>query len=828
MVNRDGEIVFANTHAEVTLCLKKEQITQRTYNAPSWTITGLDGTPFPDHELPFRRVETSGKAVYNVCHAINMPDGRRSLLSINAAPLFDDEGKFDSMIATIQDITERNKAEEALEEREVLLNSVETIAKVGGWEMDMATGKATWSKGTYDIVEIDYNKPVPGLHEHVGYYLPEYREMIENKMKALEETKEPMKFEAALKTAKGNIKWCQAFGEAVVKDGKLIKLMGTFQDITERKRAEMALRESEEKFRKAFSTSPDTIAITRVSDGLCVAINKSFTQVMGYEESEIVGKSILTMNIWSNPADRQKMIEGLKAEGVIENFQTIFLTKTGMPLHALMSAALIELNGETHILNTARDITKQIKAEATLRESEVRFRELFNNMSSAVAVYQATDDGEDFIFTDFNASAEKLEKVDRASVIGKSVRQVFPGVMEFGLFTVLQRVWHTGRPESHPISLYKDEKISGWRENYVYKLPSGDIVAVYDDVTERKQTEDAIIKSKLLLQLVIDSTPDWIYVKDFQHRFLLVNKSFADAQNIASQDMIGRADTDFFDVELCLGNPDKGIVGFHADDEQAFHGHMVHSPKNIISGADGSQHVYDTYKIPLTDQSGKIYGALVYSRDFTARQKAEDERESALEAVQKTMTSMISTMSKIVEMRDPYTSGHQQRVADLSDAIAREMNFDNSQIEYLVMAAKVHDIGKMYVPSDILSKPGKLSTMELNLIKTHAQGSFDILQDIEFARPVALMALQHHERLDGSGYPNGLKSEEILIEAKILAVADVVEAMSSYRPYRPALGVDKALDEISRNKGILYDVDVVDTCLKLFNEQRFKFNDVNR
>jgi HD-GYP domain-containing protein (c-di-GMP phosphodiesterase class II) len=254
---------------------------------------------------------------------------------------------------------------------------------------------------------------------------------------------------------------------------------------------------------------------------------------------------------------------------------------------------------------------------------------------------------------------------------------------------------------------------------------------------------------------------------------------------------------------------------------------MVHNPKNII-GADGSQQVYDTYKIPLTDQSGKIYGALVYSRDFTERQKAEDERESALEAVQKTISSMISTMSKIVEMRDPYTSGHQRRVADLSGAIAREMKLDDSQIESLVIAGKVHDIGKMYVPSDILSKPGKLSTLEFSLIKGHAQGSFDILQDIEFARPVALMALQHHERLDGSGYPNGLKSEEILIEAKILAVADVVEAMSSYRPYRPALGLDKALDEISRNKGILYDADVVDTCLKLFNEQGFKFEDVKQ
>jgi putative nucleotidyltransferase with HDIG domain len=250
---------------------------------------------------------------------------------------------------------------------------------------------------------------------------------------------------------------------------------------------------------------------------------------------------------------------------------------------------------------------------------------------------------------------------------------------------------------------------------------------------------------------------------------------------------------------------------------------MVHNPKNIVTWADGSMHIYDTYKIPLTDQSGKIYGALVYSRDFTARQQAENEREAALGALRKTLDSMISTMSRIVEMRDPYTAGHQKRVAELAGAIARGMKLTDPQIEHLLMAARIHDIGKMYVPSDILSKPGKLSEIEWSLIITHVQGSYEILKDLEFSQPVAITALQHHERMDGSGYPKGLKRDEILIEAKILAVADVVEAMSSHRPYRPALGIDAALEEITRNKGKLYDADVVDTCLELFNSGRFEF-----
>ncbi len=180
------------------------------------------------------------------------------------------------------------------------------------------------------------------------------------------------------------------------------------------------------------------------------------------------------------------------------------------------------------------------------------------------------------------------------------------------------------------------------------------------------------------------------------------------------------------------------------------------------------------------------------------------------------MNDAINTMVKIMEMRDPYTAGHQQRVAELATTIAREMKLEDTRIDQLRMAATIHDIGKMNVPSDILSKPGKITDNELNLIKSHPQGGYDILKGMDFHCNIAKTVLQHHERLDGSGYPNQLKGEDTLLEAKILAVADVVEAMVSHRPYRPALGLDKALEEITGNKGKLYDEDVVNACLKIF------------
>lgn len=180
-------------------------------------------------------------------------------------------------------------------------------------------------------------------------------------------------------------------------------------------------------------------------------------------------------------------------------------------------------------------------------------------------------------------------------------------------------------------------------------------------------------------------------------------------------------------------------------------------------------------------------------------------------------------MAATAQMRDPYTAGHQKRVTQLATAIATEMGLSKDDINGLRLAGLVHDIGKTGVPAEILSNPLKLSGAEFSIIKTHPEAGYDILKLIKFPQPVAETVHQHHERLDGSGYPRGIKGGDIILEARILAVADVVEAMSSHRPYRPAIGLDKALQEITENKGVLYDATAVDACLKLYQEKNFGF-----
>ena len=206
-----------------------------------------------------------------------------------------------------------------------------------------------------------------------------------------------------------------------------------------------------------------------------------------------------------------------------------------------------------------------------------------------------------------------------------------------------------------------------------------------------------------------------------------------------------------------------------------------------------------------------------YSEDL---EQMVAERTSQLKEA---LDGIIRAIASTVEIRDPYTAGHQLRVAGLTFAIAREMGLSEDQAEGARVAGTIHDLGKISVPAEILSKPGQLSEFEMGIIKTHPQNGYDILKDVKSSWPLAQIVLQHHERMDGSGYPQGLSCENTLLEARILAVADVVEAMASHRPYRPARGIDKALEEISKNKGIHYDADVVDACLKLFMEKGFKF-----
>lgn len=338
---------------------------------------------------------------------------------------------------------------------------------------------------------------------------------------------------------------------------------------------------------------------------------------------------------------------------------------------------------------------------------------------------------------------------------------------------------------------------------------------VRKEITERKQAEENMKNIKDELQMIMDSVPAIISYKDTESRIIRANKTLADSLKMPVKDIVGKTTDELF--------PKEQAEKMRKDDREVI---VSGKPKRDIiqpyTTPDGIRWL-TTDKIPYKDKKGKVTGVIGLSKDITVQRKAEQKLKTTYRRLKKTMDATIDTMSKIIEAKDPYTADHQHRVCQLAVPLARELGLAEDKVEGIRIASLIHDIGKIGLPTEILSKPTKLNDIEFSLIKGHSQIGYDILKFIDFSYPIEKIVLQHHERINGSGYPNGLRADKILLEARILGVADVVEAMSSHRPYRPALGIDKALEEIIQNKGILYDPEVVDICLKLFKEKEFKF-----
>lgn len=244
-----------------------------------------------------------------------------------------------------------------------------------------------------------------------------------------------------------------------------------------------------------------------------------------------------------------------------------------------------------------------------------------------------------------------------------------------------------------------------------------------------------------------------------------------------------------------------------------------------VIDVDGQRHYYSgTARVVVHDRDGRPDAVVKVYHDITEQKLAEEQLRESLIQMRKNLSGTIQAMAMTVETRDPYTAGHQRRTSDIARSIAQEMGLSSEQVDGIRMAGVIHDLGKISIPAEILSKPGLLGKMEYSLIKNHPETGYNILKGIDFHWPVAEIVRQHHERLDGSGYPDGLQGDEIMLEARIIGVADVIEAMSSHRPYRPSLGAAKAFEEILHNRGILYDPAVVDASVRLFSRQELNVN----
>lgn len=312
------------------------------------------------------------------------------------------------------------------------------------------------------------------------------------------------------------------------------------------------------------------------------------------------------------------------------------------------------------------------------------------------------------------------------------------------------------------------------------------------------------------LLALVKSSPLGIIAIDLDGKIQLWNKAAEEISGWREKEVIGRG------ITVLSANAGETYEEFR---KKTLLKQVFTSMPLSATRRDGSDICVSYSAAPLFDAENSIIGTVAVIYDITEKMALETALKGSLEKMNRIVDETVHALATAIEKRDPYTAGHQQRVAQLAQVIAIEMGcFDYDQIKGILTAGMIHDIGKLYVPNEILIKPGQLTDLEFGLIKTHPQAGYEILQEIEFPWPIARIVQQHHERLDGSGYPAGLTGNEILLEARIVGVADVVEAMSSHRPYRPGKGQELALREIKRASGSDLDTNVVNACLEVFRK----------
>ena len=645
---------------------------------------------------------------------------------------------------------------------------------------------------------------------------PINKEAFLSTQKAIDTGERQPPFELELLTKKGRRIWVEVSESPVVRNGKTVAIVGALADITSRKKGEEALRASEEKYRTILESIHEGYFEVDLA-GNFTFFNDALRRTMGYPREELLG---MNNRQYCTPETAAKMYQ---------TFSQIY--RTGRPA-SIADYEIIRKDAETRVVSLSaslmrdaagrpsgfrgvvRDMTERRRAEEAVKESEERYRHLFEY--APTGIYELDFVNRKFVHVNdvlcryTGYFKDELLSMNPLDILAEESQKAF-----------LERLPKLIAGEKIPQTVEyrirtKDGKGLWVLLNAKYIKDNGLIkgaTVVVHDITERKMSEQALRASEEKYRLLVDNANDAIFIaQDGRIKFPNPKTVQILGYSLEELEQVGYMD---------LVHPDDRAIVHEERDKRRKRGDPSTTYSLRVINKVGHQLWAQVSSVPILWEERPA--TLNFVRDITVQRIAEEKLRQTVKKLRKITGATIQAMAQTVEVRDPYTAGHQKRVANLARAIALHMGLPPEQVDGIRMAGLIHDIGKISVPAEILSKPGALTDLELALIKTHPQVGHDILKDIEFPWDIAGPVFQHHERLDGSGYPQGLEERDILLESRILAVADVVEAMASHRPYRPSIGLEKALAEITDKRGIVYDSRVVDACLAVFADKESSF-----
>ena len=585
------------------------------------------------------------------------------------------------------------------------------------------------------------------------------------------------------------------------------------------KRASKSLvHTSEANYAHLFAATLDGMLVFDAETMKVVLANQAAADIAGFgSPGEMTGVDIVkSLSQGNGNRVAALLADALRKESspLIEDVR--IMTRDGRDIWVNAICRKIDYQQKPAGLVALREVTDRKRAEERLLASQESNRLLIENASEGIVVIQdgvlkfANPKTEEL----FGCTAQELILRPVADVIHPEDRQA---VME----------QHLKRLSGEEVALVYQFRIvdkagnTKWVELNGVLLSWGERPAdlcFLRDVTQRKVAEEALHQSEERFRNLVENTSDWVWEVDTTGVYTYVGPRVRNMLGYDPEEVVGK--TPFHFMTARESARVAGMFESCVTTKKPFA-----FVENVCLHKDGHAVFVEKSAVPFFDAAGNICGYRGIDRDITERKRAEEQLQDSCRKLEDTLDGVIQAMAVTVEIRDRHTAGHQRRVTELAHAIAKELGLSKERSRAVRIAGLLHDLGKITIPTEILSKPGRLTEMEFAIIRTHPKAGYEILKSIEFPWPVADIVVQHHERIDGSGYPSGLKGDQSALEARILAVADVVEAMASHRPYRPALGIGQAIQEITDNRGRLYDANVVDACLAVFNRGSFRFAD---